>query len=88
MGNQYMTDENIRRHMISHFKNAKVISLPQTIYFTDDKNGKKEFEKSKRIYNKNKNLVVILMQLKDEIKRHYISFILNKYISQLKVKLY
>lgn len=59
MGNQYMTDENIRRHMISHFKNTTVISLPQTIYFTDDKDGKLEFEKTQKIYNENKNLIVI-----------------------------
>ena len=59
MGNQYMTDENIRRHMIKHFKNVRVVSLPQTIYFTDDEVGKSEFEKSKNIYNNNKNLVVI-----------------------------
>ena len=59
MGNQYMTDENIRRHMISHFKNTTVVSLPQTIYFTDDEDGKLEFEKSKKIYNENKNLIVI-----------------------------
>ncbi|MCR8746797.1 polysaccharide pyruvyl transferase family protein [Romboutsia lituseburensis] len=59
MGNQYMDDENIRRHMISKFKNVKVVSLPQTIYFTKDENGIKEFEISKKIYNENKNLVVI-----------------------------
>ncbi len=59
MGNQYMIDENIRRHIISHFKNTTVVSLPQTIYFTNDEHGKLEFEKSKKIYNENKNLIVI-----------------------------
>lgn len=59
MGNQYMTDENIRRHMINKFKNVKVISLPQTIYFTNDREGKLEFEKSKKIYNENTNLMIV-----------------------------
>ena len=59
MGNQYLGEENIRRHMISHFRNVRVVSLPQTIFFTNNENGKLEFEKSKKIYNENKNLLVI-----------------------------
>ena len=59
MGNQYLWEENIRRTVISRFKNKNVISLPQTIYFTDDDNGKFEFEKTKKIYNANSNLLLI-----------------------------
>lgn len=59
MGNQYLWEENIRRNVITRFKNTKVISLPQTIYFTDDEDGKIEFEQTKKIYNDNKNLLLV-----------------------------
>lgn len=64
MGNLYHQEEWTRRFIIKTFKNVKIISLPQTINFTKDKKGEKEFNKTKSIYNKNKNLTVIAREQK------------------------
>ncbi len=58
-GNYYMDDEMIRRSVISQFRNNRIIMFPQTVYFSEDAEGKEELERSVCIYNKNKNLVLI-----------------------------
>lgn len=58
MGNVYLLDEKARRFVISHFKDNKVVVFPQTIYFTKDKKGEKEFERTKKTYNSHKRLLV------------------------------
>lgn len=63
-GNQYMFDENIRRDVIRNFPNNKIILFPQTMYFTNDKNGKEELEKSKYIYEKHLNLTLVAREKK------------------------
>jgi pyruvyl transferase EpsI len=55
-GNIYMNDEVIRRYVISRFKNNKIIMFPQSVYFSNNEEGKKELEKSIEIYSANKNL--------------------------------
>jgi pyruvyl transferase EpsI len=59
MGNLYMQEEEPRRFIIKNFKNNIIISMTQTISFTNDKFGKKEKEKTRKIYNKNKNLILL-----------------------------
>ena len=54
MGNLWTREEIIRRFIFEKFKNNKIISMPQTISFTQDEEGKKELEKSKKIYCNNK----------------------------------
>lgn len=54
LGNKFKNEENVRRIIIENFPNNKIIILPQTIYFNDDK----EFEISKEIYNKHHNLTI------------------------------
>ena len=58
-GNYYMDDEMIRRTVISLFRNNRIIMFPQTVYFSDDKNGQEELQRSACIYNKNQNLILI-----------------------------
>lgn len=58
MGNLYPRYEAIRRIIIKAFPNNKIIIFPQTIDYEADKYGKKELNRSKRIYNKHKKLVV------------------------------
>lgn len=58
IGNRYINEENIRRNVIDKFPNNKIFILPQTIYF--DKNGTKELEISKSIYNKHNNLNIFV----------------------------
>jgi len=59
LGNRYMDDELIRRCTVIYFPNNRLIMFPQTIYFSDDENGRTELKKSIQIYEKNKNLVLI-----------------------------
>ena len=59
LGDEYFWEEEARRRIISGFKDNKIIMFPQSIYFKDTENGKKEFEKTKMIYNQHKNLTMI-----------------------------
>lgn len=59
LGNQYLYIENSRRNVIKTFPNNRIFSFPQTIYFSDDEAGRKEFEISKQIYNKHNNLILM-----------------------------
>ena len=58
MGNLYPRYEAIRRKIISNFKNNKIVIFPQTIDYDKSYYGQKEFEKSIKIYNSNKNLII------------------------------
>ncbi|SHH68461.1 polysaccharide pyruvyl transferase family protein [Clostridium grantii] len=59
MGNHYLWEEEARRHIIEKFKKIQIVSFPQTIFFSNDENGKKEFNKTKHIYNSHKNLSLL-----------------------------
>ena len=58
MGDLYPRYEAIRRKIIRNFPNNKIIIFPQTIDYTSDNYGKKELERSIKIYNKHKFLTV------------------------------
>lgn len=58
MGNIYY-EEHVRRFIIKYFKNNKIISLPQTIHFNNNGNSKREYKKTKKVYNSHKNLTVV-----------------------------
>jgi pyruvyl transferase EpsI len=64
MGDMYLNDENQRRFIIKKFKNNRIVSLPQTIDFSNTENGKKELEKTKKIYNSHKNLLLVAREEK------------------------
>ena len=58
-GNQYPFIEEGRRKIIQTFPNNKIILFPETIYFTDDENGRKELELSKEIYSKHEKIYLM-----------------------------
>lgn len=58
LGNMYLIEENIRRKVISNFPENKVVILPQTIYFDDTENGKKELALSAEIYGSHPDLTL------------------------------
>jgi len=58
MGTIYPRYEAIRRMIIKNFPNNKIVIFPQTIDYENNKYGKKEFEKSKKIYNKHRKLLI------------------------------
>lgn len=63
-GDKYIEFERIRRFIIKKFKNNKVISFPQTIDFSNTKNGNKEFKRSIKAYNENENLYLFAREKK------------------------
>ncbi|HDY89289.1 MAG TPA: polysaccharide pyruvyl transferase, partial [bacterium] len=58
--------ESIRRLLIQTFKKNKIVSLPQTIYFSNTEKGKYERENTRRIYNAHSNLTIITRDPKSE----------------------
>lgn len=58
-GNLYPREENQRRSIIKNFTENKIISMPQSLYYTDDENGKKELKITKKILNNHKDLTII-----------------------------
>lgn len=64
MGNHYVEEENARRYIIENFSDSKIISFTQTMYFLNDQEGKRELEKSKKIYNNHKDLTLIAREEK------------------------
>lgn len=78
LGNQYLFCENQRRCIIKNFPNNRIMSFPQTIFFTDNKVGEKELKKSIEIYNNHRYLTLMA--------REKISLdLMNKYFYKNKV---
>ena len=66
LGDRGMWSEPIRRLLIDIFKNNKIISLPQTIYFSDTPQGHREKACSSRVYQAHPNLTIITRDTKSE----------------------
>lgn len=58
LGDRGIWSERIRRRLIKTLKGNKVISLPQTIFFSDTDHGRRQQEITKRIYQSHPDLVV------------------------------
>lgn len=58
-GNQYPHEEYIRRSVIQSFPSNKIVSFPQTIYFTRHGAGPAQLEKTKQIVAAHKQLTLI-----------------------------
>lgn len=56
LGNQYMDDEKIRRETIIQFPDNRIVLFPQTMYFTEDADGREEERKTADIYGRHKDL--------------------------------
>lgn len=59
LGDEYFWEEEVRRKIITDFKDNKIILFPQSIYFKDTENGKSELEKTKMIYSAHENLTLV-----------------------------
>ena len=73
IGDTYIVPEKGRREVIELFPNNKIIIFPQTAYFANNENGKRELEVSKKIYNAHNNLVIMAREKKsyDFMKEHF-----------------
>ena len=58
LGNLYLNEEILRREIIKYYRKNRIIILPQSIYWTEDEEGEKELEISKRIYSSHNNLTI------------------------------
>ena len=58
-GDEYLYVEEGRRKVIELFPENTIILFPQTMFFSETKQGKEELEKSKKIYSKHKKLIFI-----------------------------
>ena len=56
LGNLWVNEENLRRAMIAKFPENKFVIFPQSIHFTGDIAGYREFKISKKIYNAHSDL--------------------------------
>ncbi|GAB4531191.1 MAG: polysaccharide pyruvyl transferase family protein [Pleurocapsa sp.] len=59
LGDRGLWSEGMRREIIQTFPDNQIISLPQTIFFSDTTKGQTEQETSRRIYASHPNLTVI-----------------------------
>ncbi|MDD4108286.1 MAG: polysaccharide pyruvyl transferase family protein [Prolixibacteraceae bacterium] len=66
MGDSGLWSEKGRRLTIQNFPENKIISLPQTIHFSDTDLGRHELKKSQEIYNRHKKLTIIARDFKSE----------------------
>ncbi|MBW9145263.1 polysaccharide pyruvyl transferase family protein [Clostridium sp. CM027] len=64
MGNLYLREEHARRLVIKKFDECKVVSMPTTLSFTNDKVGDKHLRQMKKIYNKNNKLMLLAREEK------------------------
>lgn len=59
LGDRGMWSETGRRLMIANFRENRIISLPQTIFFSDTPTGREQREISRRIYAEHPRLTII-----------------------------
>lgn len=62
MGDHYIDQEVLRRNIVKSFRNNCIISMPQSVFFSNTSFGKSQFKKSKKVYNEHKNLTLILRE--------------------------
>jgi len=60
LGNKFLNEEVVRRRVISDYPNNKTVILPQTIWFTKDEDGERELNITTDIYNKHKDLLLLM----------------------------
>lgn len=56
VGNLYLSAEKARTFIIKKFKNNRIVSFPQSVFFTENLIGDIELKRSIKIYERNKNL--------------------------------
>ena len=80
MGNIYEYYEDLRRTVIKNFRKNYIISFPQTIDFTDDKEGIKSLKKTVKTVKSHKNILIFAREEKSYNK-------MKKIFGNSKVKL-
>lgn len=64
--------EGGRRNIVRNFPDNKIVSLPQTVYFSDTERGERELAESQKIYNSHNNLWIFARDPKsNELVKNY-----------------
>jgi pyruvyl transferase EpsI len=73
LGTLYPVEEAIRRRVISDFPDNKIVVLPQTAYFDDTEDGKRELAISSEIYGRHRDLTILTRGLDtlDLVKKYF-----------------
>ena len=66
LGDRGIWSENARRLLIETFPENRIVSLPQTIFFSDTPTGRTEREKTRKIYARHKQLTIIGRDLQSQ----------------------
>lgn len=74
MGNLWIHNENVIRDVISSYPDNQVVIFPQTIFYSDDENGKMECKKTAKIISGHSNLFLFLRDEKSYsyAKQHFL----------------
>ena len=59
LGNIYRSEEELRRRVITDFRQNQIVILPQTVYFSQDEEGRRELAITQQIYNRHLNLMIL-----------------------------
>lgn len=72
IGNEYLHAEKIVRYLLKKFRKQKCIFFPQTFFFHDNKEGKKQLEKTINSYSKHNNFYLVAREQKsyELMKKH------------------
>lgn len=64
LGNQWSIEQERLEKVIKTFPNNKIVIFPQTIYFTNNEDGKEAQNRAQNIFSKHKNLVICAREKK------------------------
>ena len=62
MGNLWIHNECVIREIVQNYPNNKIIILPQTVYYTSDELGEKEYRITNEILKKHSNLHIFVRE--------------------------
>lgn len=73
LGNVWKEDDRVVRDIIKTFSDNKIVILPQTIYYSDNSEGKRYLKATKGDYERHENLLFVLREKKsfDFVKKEF-----------------
>ena len=63
LGDRYMSTESARRKLIQAFPETRIVSLPQTVYFTETEHGAMQYAQTRDIYQAHPRLTILCRDL-------------------------
>ncbi len=60
LGDQYPEEEELHRRIAAEFPDHKIVIFPQTVSFSSAEHGMSELEKSAKVYNRHRDLILFV----------------------------